>query len=90
VTTALKVRVARGTWVPVEALHEAALAVRQHIDAYGLGSSNWGQAQAPVQDADGKTVALISYNGRVWSTERDWQQRHEITGADLHVEGGTR
>ena len=43
-----------------------------------------------MQDAAGATVALISYNGRVWTTERDWQQRREITGSALHADGGAR
>ncbi len=89
-TAPLEVRVAPGVWVPVETLYEASLAVRQHIDGYGLGSSTWGQAEAPVRDGAGRIVALVSYNGRVWTPQRDWRQREEIAGAALHQEGGPR
>lgn len=74
----LRVRVVPKTWVPVASLHEASLAVRQHLDAYGLGYSRWGQAYAPVRDAAGKVVAVISFNGRCWTPQRDWKKRTEI------------
>ena len=87
---ALAVRVAPGIWVPVETLAEASLAVRQHIDGYGLGSSTWGQAVAPVRDDAGRVVALVSYNGRVWTTERNWKKRTEIVGEALHAQEDVR
>ena len=81
----LEVRVAPKTWVPVENLYEASLAVRQYLEASWIGASKWGQLNAPVCRAGTrKVIALVSYNGRVWTTERDWQRRTEITGAALH------
>lgn len=48
--------------------------VEQHRDVTGMGSSEWyrglGTAKgARVVDASGKTVAWVSYNGRIWSPE---------------------
>ncbi len=94
-TVPYEVRVAPGIWIRVATLAEASLAVCQHRDAYNFGSSKWGQESAPVR-AIGTTraIARVSYNGRVWTPERDWQRRSEITGAALHgaplAKGGAR
>jgi hypothetical protein len=94
VTTPYEVRVAPRTWVGVLTLAEASLAVCQHRDAYGFGYSKWGQESAPVRAVGGtRAIARVSYNGRVWTPERDWQKRTEITGPALHaspVQGGAR
>jgi len=87
--TPLAVRIARATWVPVETLAEASRAVREHLDSNALGASQWGQLHAPVKDGAGKVIALVSYNGRVWTPARDWRQQVEITGEAL-TKGGAR
>ena len=84
----LSVRVAPNTWWPVATLGEASRSVRLWLDTNALGASKWGQGSAPVKNRHGKLVALISYNGRVWTTERNHADRREIVGRDLDVEGG--
>ena len=57
-----------GTWVEAESVEQASALVRADIDATGVGSSDWygyGKTQGEVRSA-GKTVARISYNGRIW------------------------
>lgn len=85
------VRVGPGRWVPAETLADAARLVREyireHLDRRGLGGSAWGQLNAPVRDATGRRVAVVSYNGRVWTPERDWRKQTEIVVAP---EGGAR
>ena len=82
-----RVRVAPATWIDVPSLCEASRAVRRHIDQHLLASSTWGQASAPVEDESGEIVAYVSYNGRVWTPERNWERRREITGSGLRGEG---
>lgn len=60
-----------GEWVEAESVEQASALVRADIDATGVGSSDWygyGKAQGEVRSA-GKTVARISYNGRIWPVE---------------------
>jgi len=65
------------TTAEVAALWEAAEVCQRFIEGHGLGGGNWSGGQ--VRDAvTGKLVALVSYNGRVWTTERRWQDRKEI------------
>jgi hypothetical protein len=87
--TPLAVRIAPATWVPVETLAEASRAVREHLDSNALGASQWGQIHAPVKNEAGKVVAVISFNGRVWTPARDWRKQVEITGEAL-TRGGAR
>jgi len=88
--TALRVRIAPGTWVGVATLAAASRAVREYLDGNNLGFSGWGLESADVRNAANRTIARVSYNGRIWTGQRDWQKRTEITGADLEVEGGPR
>ncbi len=61
----------RGMKIGAESLAEAAVLVRDYIEAYNLGATAWyrkhGQDGARVHDATGTLVARISYNGRVWA-----------------------
>lgn len=88
-TPTLSVRIAPATWVPVETLADASRAVRRYLDDNALGASQWGQMQAPVKDAAGKVIAVVSYNGRVWTPARDWRKQIEFTGEAL-TKGGAR
>jgi hypothetical protein len=57
-----------GKWVEVESTQHASKMVQDDISATGVGSSDWydyGKTQGEVREA-GKTVARISYNGRIW------------------------
>lgn len=61
-----------GKWVEVADANEASAMVRKDIDSTGVGSEEWysfGKTQGEVRES-GKAVARISYNGRVWPTER--------------------
>ena len=63
--------------VPVATFREAAEVCQRFIDDHGLGMGNWSGGE--VRDvATNKVVALVSYNGRVWTPERQWQKRQEI------------
>ena len=55
-----------GTWVEVEDVLAASEKVRDDIDATGVGSTEWydHKAQGEVR-MSGRTVARISYNGRI-------------------------
>jgi len=58
----------------VTTLQEAKRVAMEWREAFGLGAGNWGNMRV-VNPESGKTVAFISYNGRVWSPERDWRKR---------------
>lgn len=49
--------------VTVTTLNDASAACRTFISDNGLGSGNWAGGNVI---SDGKVVARISYNGRVW------------------------
>jgi hypothetical protein len=51
--------------VEVSTLEAASAVCQQYIAALDLGSGNWTGGK--VTTLDGRTVATISYNGRVWS-----------------------
>jgi hypothetical protein len=59
----------------VSSLQEASRTARQWIAENDLGGSNIGALK--VYDGK-KLVALVSYNGKVWTTEKDWQKRTVI------------
>ena len=46
-------------------------------DCYNYGASQMG-AEFPVYDKDNNVVAIVSYNGRVWTPEPHWMARTEI------------
>lgn len=54
------------TWLEVDDLAQARKVCLGYIDAHQLGGGNW--AGGEVRD-DGKQVARVSYNGRVWSPD---------------------
>lgn len=47
----------------VNSMAEASRACRTYIDGNGLGGGNWAGGAIEL---DGKAVANVSYNGRVW------------------------
>ena len=51
-------------WQEVGSIADAASACLRFIDENELGGGNW--AGGDVVDATGRTVARVSYNGRVW------------------------
>lgn len=55
------------TWASVGSLGEASAVARQYIDEHGLGGGNW--SGGTVKNKQGKVVARVSYNGRVWTGE---------------------
>jgi len=65
------------TTADVATLREASEVCQRFIEGHDLGGGNWNGGQ--VRDAaTRKLVALVSYNGRVWTPERRWQDRKEI------------
>lgn len=55
------------TYVPVNSLGEASSMARQYIAEHDLGGGNW--SGGAVKNKQGKVVARVSYNGRVWTGE---------------------
>lgn len=51
-------------WKKVGSVAEASTVCRQFIADNELGGGNWSGGE--IQDADGKVIARISYNGRAW------------------------
>lgn len=52
-----------GRWVPVDSLVDARRLALDFIRAWDLGGGNWIGGEVA---SDGKVVARISYNGRIW------------------------
>jgi hypothetical protein len=64
--------------VSATTLVEASDVCQRFIAEHDLGSSNWNGGR--VRDlSTGKIVALVSYNGRIWTPQRDWRERKEIS-----------
>jgi hypothetical protein len=61
--------------VIVMSLKQASEIAQAWIRTNDLGGGNVGDLK--VYDGN-KLVALISYNGRVWTTEKQWNLRKEI------------
>lgn len=61
----------------VGSLQEAARACRRFIEEHDLGSGNCHDAEV-FDDATGERVAMVSYNGRLWTPENDWRKRRPI------------
>ena len=55
----------RSHWLPVADLDAASRACRRFIEKHDLGASAWRGGQVVAADTK-KTVANVSYNGRVW------------------------
>lgn len=67
-------------WVRVRSLAEASERVRSFITEFNLGSGNWIGGQVRQS---GRSVARISYNGRIWQTDDAGRQ----TGHELSPDG---
>ena len=63
--------------VVVTNLSEASQACLQFIEEHDLGGSEWSGGEV-LDAATGKVVALVSYNGRVWSPGEDRTKRTEF------------
>lgn len=57
-----------GRWVPVHSLVDARRKALDFIRAWDLGGGNWIGGEVA---SDGKVVARVSYNGRVWDAVTD-------------------
>lgn len=57
-----------GRWVPVASLVDAPRIALDFIRAWDLGGGNWTGGEVA---SDGKVVARVSYNGRVWDAVTD-------------------
>ena len=69
-------------WVGVTTLKEASEVCRRYIDRWELGGGNWSGGDILE---DGKLIARISYNGRVWKYDKKalCSQGDEIVGNKL-------
>ena len=57
---------ARRHVIPVTCFEAASVMCRQYIERNGLGGGNWTGGSI---ERDGKKVAKVSYNGRIWDIE---------------------
>ena len=62
----------------VASFNEASRVSRQFIEEHNLGSSESHDGEV-FDGMTGERVGLISYNGRAWTPELDWQDRKLIT-----------
>ena len=62
----------------VTSFKEASEICRNFIGENDLGSGNWCGGE--ILDENKKVIALVSYNGRVWLSDKDtdWRNRREI------------
>jgi len=60
-------------FAPVETLQQASEVCRSYIAFCRLGGGNWTGGK--VYNRNIELVALVSYNGRVWTPEPDWNDR---------------
>jgi len=63
--------------VKAGSLDEAARACRRFIEENDLGSGNCHDGEV-FDDSTGERVAMVSYNGRLWTPENDWRKRRPI------------
>ena len=61
------VHVSSGMNVPVSNFQQASRTVRRFIDLKRLGISKWTGTGKVTED--GKVIAWVSYNGRVWEPD---------------------
>ena len=54
--------------VPINSLREASSLCRDYIEEYNLGGGGWAGGQ--IFD-EGKLVAYVSFNGKIWSPDRN-------------------
>ena len=57
------------THVPVASADEASAFWWQFVKMYDLGASDLKRGSGQIRSNDGKLVARVSYNGRVWSPD---------------------
>jgi hypothetical protein len=60
------VKLLEGGWVHVPSFEAASAAISAERDRLGVGASAWERDTGNVVDAQGRLVAHISYNGRIW------------------------
>lgn len=58
------------TEVEVEDYAHASCVVQENRDCYALGSNEWHGLGLGVITAEGRKVATVSYNGRVWTDNK--------------------
>jgi hypothetical protein len=63
-----RVTLARKKFADCKSLQECSIAVRKFIDDNMLGASAFYGGRVAV---NGKTVAWVSYNGRLWKPDRE-------------------
>lgn len=61
-----RVKLLEGGWVAVPSFEAASAAISAERDELGVGSADWDRDTGHVIDAQGRVVARISYNGRIW------------------------
>jgi len=67
-------------FAPASSLRQASALCRQYINFYNLGGGNWNGGK--IYKIDGEPVAVVSYNGRLWTPEAHWRDRKEILHKD--------
>lgn len=72
----------RTSTLSVNNLMEAQNAHNKFIADFDLGASTFSYSYVKVE---GKKVADISYNGRIWTTEKDRKIRSEIPSDAVYV-----
>ncbi len=59
----------------IDTFEDVRYILRKWIGEFNLGGGNVGTV--PIKEKR-KVIAYISYNGRIWTPEKDWQKRTEI------------
>jgi hypothetical protein len=62
--------------LPVSSFAQASKVCKNFIEKFDLGSGNWTGGQ--IGNIEGKIIAHVSYNGRVWEGEKYSQDSKEI------------
>ena len=63
--------------VKVGSLNEASRALRQFVEEHDLGGGECRDGEV-FDDSTGERVAMVSYNGKLWTPENDWRKRKRI------------
>lgn len=88
ITLEFELRLTNKESVFVESLEVASDTFQKFIKANAFGSSDLQRYAGDVR-VDGKKVASISYNGRMWTPEK-WPDCEEILPVNQLVEGKTK
>ena len=66
-------------------LKQCSKELRRYIEYWNMGAGNTPEIRVwylwldeTINKVKKKTVALISFNGRLWTPEKDWEKRKEI------------